>query len=410
MFDKILRTNTFEFELIERASGSWIYDVNGKKYLDCESGMWCTNLGHNHPTIVETIKEQSSKIIHRNKGFLCPITIEAAEKLLDFITDKFDKVTFLNSGSEAVEFAINFAKKITKRKNVLSLENSYLGAFGIARDLSFTSSENEEFKLEFPVCGRNECENLDRFLQKAYKVIDKHADDIACFVLEPIMVGGGVLRPCSKFIQPICDKMKEIGALVIIDEVTTGFGRTGKKFGYELFKITPDILALGKALGNGYPVSAVVTKSDLEAKLTSSELYYAQSHQLDPLGTSIAMKVIEVFESEDILEKLKPKIVELFSFLKTLSHPSIIDARSFGFIFAIEFKEYGNNKTKELILRIKDSLLLEGVMIGFSTAKNLIRFLPPLTISDEEIKFLKQKITKVLEEIKSSELDTNPIP
>ena len=399
MSNLILKTNQFESILIERAYGSWIIDVNGKKYLDCESGMWCCNLGHNHPEITEVIKNQSSKIIHRNKGFLNPVTVKAAERLLNFIPDDFDRVTFLNSGSEAVEFAINFAKKITKRKTVLSLQDSYLGAFGVARDLSFTSQEKSDFKLDFPVFGTKECDDPEVFIQKANSVIDANADDIACFVLEPIMVGGGVLKSCSKFVEHICNRMKEIEALVIIDEVTTGFGRTGEKFGYELFDIAPDILALGKALGNGYPVSSVVTRSILEKKLSPSELYYAQSHQLDPLGTSIALKVVDLFESEEIIEKSKTKIANLHSFLKSLSYPFIQEIRSYGFIFAIELQAFENLSTTDLILKIKDDLLDEGVMIGYSIGKEQIRFLPPLIISGDEIGFLQEKIIKVFDSI-----------
>ena len=399
MSNLILKTNQFESILIERAYGSWIIDVNGKKYLDCESGMWCCNLGHNHPEITEVIKNQSSKIIHRNKGFLNPVTVKAAERLLNFIPDDFDRVTFLNSGSEAVEFAINFAKKITKRKTVLSLQDSYLGAFGIAKDLSFTSQEKSDFKLDFPVFGTKECDDPEVFIQKANSVIDANADDIACFVLEPIMVGGGVLKSCSKFVEHICNRMKEIEALVIIDEVTTGFGRTGEKFGYELFDIAPDILALGKALGNGYPVSSVVTRSILEKKLSPSELYYAQSHQLDPLGTSIALKVVDLFESEEIIEKSKTKIANLHSFLKSLSYPFIQEIRSYGFIFAIELQAFENLSTTDLILKIKDDLLDEGVMIGYSIGKEQIRFLPPLIISGDEIGFLQEKIIKVFDSI-----------
>lgn len=399
MSNLILKTNQFESILIERAYGSWIIDVNGKKYLDCESGMWCCNLGHNHPEITEVIKNQSSKIIHRNKGFLNPVTVKAAEKLLNFIPDDYDRVTFLNSGSEAVEFAINFAKKITKRKTVLSLQDSYLGAFGIAKDLSFTSQEKSDFKLDFPVFGTKECDDPEVFIQKANSVIDANADDIACFVLEPIMVGGGVLKSCSKFVEHICNRMKEIEALVIIDEVTTGFGRTGEKFGYELFDIAPDILALGKALGNGYPVSSVVTRSILEKKLSPSELYYAQSHQLDPLGTSIALKVVDLFESEEIIEKSKTKIANLHSFLKSLSYPFIQEIRSYGFIFAIELQAFENLSTTDLILKIKDDLLDEGVMIGYNIGKEQIRFLPPLIISGDEIGFLQEKIIKVFDSI-----------
>ena len=185
-------------------------------------------------------------------------------------------------------------------------------------------------------------------------------------------------------------------------------GRTGKKFGYEHYQITPDIIALGKALGNGYPVSAVVTRSDLEAQLASYELYYAQSHQLDPLGTSIALKVIEVFEEENIIEKLQPKIEKIHSFLKSLSHSFIKEIRSYGFIFAIEFNKLGTDylgkdRVWELIARMIEDLLEEGVMIGYNVNKNQVRFLPPLTISDDEIEFLIKAMVKVFDEIKKNE-------
>ncbi|NPD87732.1 MAG: aspartate aminotransferase family protein [Asgard group archaeon] len=399
MQSHILKTNEFESLLLHKAVGSWVWDTNGKKYLDCESGMWCVNLGHNHPKTVEAIKDQADKIWHRNKMFLTPATLEAAERLLNFLPNDYDKITFLNSGSEAMEFSISFAKKVTKREKVLSLQDSYLGAYGQSKESSFTSSKQSKLKIRYPICDKTDCDCLEKHKESIDFIFKTNKDEIACFVLEPIMVSGGIFKPCASFIQYICEKTKNVGGLVVIDEVTTGFGRTGKKFGYEIFEITPDVIVLGKALGNGYPVSAVITQSQFETKCSSSELYYAQSHQLDPLGAAIVNSVIDVFAEEKILENIQSKINLLDSFFRSLTHPCIKEVRSFGMIFAIQIKSSSNMTTEEIIYTIKNKLLQEGIIIGYSTQKELIRLLPPLTIKEEEIKILKKKMLKVLSSI-----------
>lgn len=395
----ILKTNEFESTLLEKASGSWVWDIENKKYLDCESGMWCVNLGHNHPKIIKTLKNQSDKMWHRNKMFLTPITLDAAGKLLLFLPDYFDRVTFLNSGSEAMEFGISFAKKVTKREKVLSLQDSYLGAYGQSKDSSFTSSKQSKLKIAYPICDKTDCNCLAKHKESIDFIFKANKEEIACFVLEPIMVGGGIFKPCRSFIQYICEKAKNTGGLVVIDEVTTGFGRTGYKFGYEIYDIIPDVIVLGKAIGNGYPVSAVITQSQFESKCSSSELYYAQSHQLDPLGAAIVNSVIDVFIEKKIIEKVQSKISILDSFFKSLTHSYIKEVRSYGMIFAIQIKPSSNITTEEIIISIKDKLLQEGIIIGYSTQKKVIRLLPPLTIKEEEIEILKEKMLKVLSTI-----------
>ena len=147
MLKKILQTNSFEPVLIDKAQGSWFWDNSGKKYLDLTSGTWCVNLGHNHSKIIQAMKNQIDKLIHRGMKFLTPVTLEAAEKVLDFLPDKYDKITFLNSGSEAMEFAINFAQKASGRIKILSLKDSYLGAYGLAKESSYTSNKGSKLKI-----------------------------------------------------------------------------------------------------------------------------------------------------------------------------------------------------------------------------------------------------------------------
>lgn len=397
MISYILKTNEFESILFSKALGSWIWDIHGKKYLDCESGMWCVNLGHNYPRVIRDMKKQLDEIIHRNKGFLTPITLEAAEELLKFFPNKYDKLTFLNSGTEAMEFGINFAKKVTKRNKVLSLHDSYLGAYGSAKISSYTSSEESKFKISYPICDLDKCNCLDQYKAQIDKFFRNFASDLACFVLEPIIVSGGVFKPCKDFIQYICEKVKNIGGLVVIDEVTTGMGRVGHKFGYELHDIIPDVVVLGKALGNGYPISAIITNSTFESKLSSSELYYAQSHQLDPLGAAVVKSVINIFNEEKIIEKSQEKILKMNDFLKTLKQPFVKEIRSYGMIFGIQIQPYNEMSSEEIILKLKNQLLDSGVLIGFNLSREFVRLLPPLNIQDNEIEFLKEAILRIFE-------------
>ncbi|MFW9882218.1 MAG: aspartate aminotransferase family protein [Candidatus Thorarchaeota archaeon] len=395
MYRNILKTNDFEPILLNKALGSWIWDNKGKKYLDCESGMWCVNLGHNHPKIIQAIKNQLDEIIHRNKGFLTPITLDAADSLLNFLPNKYDKLTFLNSGTEAIEFGINFAMKVTKRKKVLSLQNSYLGAYGQAKASSYISLEKTKFQIPYPICNEEKCNCLDKHQSYLDHFFLNYSSDIACFILEPIMVSGGIIKPCNKYVQYVCDKVQNSGGLVLIDEITTGMGRTGHKFGYQFYQILPDVVVLGKALGNGYPVSAVVTKSDFESKLSPSELYYAQSHQLDPLGAAVVKSVVRTFGEEKIVEKSQKRIQNLSKIIYSLKHSFIKEIRTYGMIFGIQIQPYNGMGSDEIILKIKNKLLEVGVITGYSTSREYIRFLPPLNIQDNEVDYLKDKLINV---------------
>ncbi len=399
MMNQIHKTNAFENILVNKAQGSWFWDINENKYLDLTSGMWCCNLGHNHPEIIQAIKNQLDKIIHKNTRFLTPTTLEAAKSILNFFSNDYDKITLLNSGSEAMEFAIGFARKATKQLDILSLKDSYLGAYGLSKESSYTSQKASKLKIPYPICNSTQCKCLEEYDSLINHIIENYASKLACFVLEPIMVSGGIIKPCSNFISKLCKMLQEVGVLIIVDEITTGFGRAGKKFGYECFGIKPDIIVLGKSLGNGYPVSSIITYEYVESKISPNNMYYAQSHQLDPLGAAAALSVIDVFKNDRIIEKSQDKIKNFNNFFETLSHPCIQDIRSYGMIFGIQFQPYANFSTKELILNLKNNLLKEGIMIGISLGKDLIRLLPPLNISEKEIEFFKQKIVKILNSI-----------
>ena len=395
----ILKTNIFEPMHIARADGSWVWDVEGRKYLDFVSGTWACNLGHKHPNMIQAMKKQMDEIIHRCMRFHSPITLKAAECVLNFLPNKYDKITFLNSGSEAMEFAISFARNVTGKLKVLSLKDSYFGAYGLAKESSYTSLKASKLKIPYPECNTDDCDCLEEFDSLIDHVLENYSDELACFVLESIMVSGGIHKPCSKFVTKLCSSLQSVGVLVIANEVTTGFGRSGYRFGHEHHNINPDIVTMGKAMGNGYPVSAIATRSVLELKLNESNYYWAQSHQLDPLGAAVAKSVVETFIEDKIVEKSQGKIESINSFLKSLVYPFIKEFRSHGMIFGVQIQPHNGKTSSELILEIKDKLLEEGVLIGISLGKEILRFLPSLTITNEELEFFKEKFVKVLNQV-----------
>ncbi|MHA1197855.1 MAG: class-III pyridoxal-phosphate-dependent aminotransferase [Candidatus Heimdallarchaeaceae archaeon] len=399
MLDPILNTNDFESILVDKALGSWIWDTDGKKYLDCTSGVWCLHIGHNHPKLISAIKSQIDNLIHTNNRFLSPITLESAKKVLDFIPGHYDKITFLNSGSEAVEFSISLAKKITGQEDVLSLKDTYCGSYGTSKLISYTSGKESKLKLPYNKCTTEVCNCIDSLIPTLEELLDGESTQPACFVLEPIMVSGGIHKPCTKYVKEVCKVIREAGGLIIANEVTTGLGRSGKRFGFMHHEINPDIIVLGKGLGAGYPVSAIVTKSELASKVPADQKYYVQSHQLDPLGSAIAKTVVEIITEEEIVERSQEIISILEEFFSNLEHPSIKEIRQYGMIIGIQIQPCNNKTSTQLILEIKNKLLEEGIMIGLSLGKDLLRLLPPLNMTMEEVKFLKQKMNKTFENL-----------
>ncbi len=262
------------YEDIVRADNCVLYDSKGNDYLDMESGVWCTSIGHSNSNVVNAISRQAAEIMHTGFCYLNPIVETASHKILDITGLKNGKVLFLSSGSEAVDLAIRISKHATGRKRMLTMRDSYLSAFGYfdsKDDWTFFDWLNGETLAECPF------------------------EEFAAFVFEPGSSSGFVRFPPKDMIVSIVGKIRSAGGLIICNEVTTGIGRTGRWFGYNHYDILPDIVAIGKGLGNGYPVSCVAC-SEKTSKNMDETFHYSQSHQNDPLGASVANEVIDVIK------------------------------------------------------------------------------------------------------------------
>ena len=366
-----------------RGENCYLYDSQGTQYIDFESGIWSTGLGHRHPRIDQVIKDQTEKIIHLGTRYPSSIAEGAAIDVLEIVGIESGKCTFLSSGSEAVEFAVQAARRITNKQQLFTFTSSYLAAYGSAG-----RKENDEWRL-FD-WNDYEQERLSCYLA------NMPFDKIGAFVFEPGGSGSGFVKfPPIQLVQEIAKRVKQAGGLLVVNEITTGMGRTGKWFGFQHYGIKPDIVALGKGLGNGYPVSAVAMSLDCAEKLERSRLHYAQSHQNDPLGCAVARAVIAVLREENWVERGNVTGTYFLEGLKGLQkkYEVIKDVRGRGMLLALAFHPHMFISAEWAFQKLLEKCFL----VGYYPAGNILRFDPSLTIEKDDIRHLLECLDSILE-------------
>ncbi len=362
-------------KIVVKSEGCYQYDSEWKKYIDFESGVWCVNIGHSNKRITDLIERQVKASIHHGYRFTNPFAENLNKELLRIAGLGNGSSAFLSSGSEAVNLAITLSKHITGRKKVLKIDNSYLSAYGWGQ----ISKDNDNItNIRF-----NDIEAIS------------HIDfsDIAAFVLE---TGGASIEcvqfPGYDFVRQLINLSKKNNCPVIAEEVTTGMGRTGKWFGYQHYDIMPDIVVTGKALGNGYPVSAVTVSDKIAEQFEKNPFRYAQSHQNDPLGCAIALEVISIIEEERLIqtsEQIGTYFKEELEKLRNKHTRKITDIRARGLMLGLEFNKDINGEV------IYNRLFEKGYITGFKN--NTLRFLPPLIITKSDIDSLTGELDKLLD-------------
>ena len=361
-------------KVIVKSKDCYQYDSEGKEYIDFESGVWCTNLGHCNDRIANVVEKQAKESIHHGYRFRNRFSEELSKELQRLIGFENGSSVFLSSGSEAVNLAITLSRNLTGRNKVLKINNSYLSAYGFGQ----ISKENENLvNVEFN--DLNSIKNVD-------------FNEISALVLETGGASVGMVRfPDFEFITQLIDSVKKNNCLVIAEEVTTGIGRLGKWFGFQHYDVVPDIVVTGKALGNGFPVSAVTISSDVAGKFKQSPFVYAQSHQNDPFGCAIGLEVIKIIEETDLIATSNAVGIyfkEQLELVLNNHKDKVKEVRARGLMLALEFKDDFDGK------KISDSLFETGNVIGFEL--NTLRFLPPLTIKTSDIDKMIDKLNCLL--------------
>lgn len=354
---------------ITHARGSYVYE-NDNAYVDFEGGAWCMSLGHNHPAVNQAIIEQLDKISHIGYRISNDILEKTSNKLLNISKIQNGKCLYLCSGSEAVEFCVQAVKKISSKKYFLTFTDSFLSSYGAAG-----KKTNDDFILfdwtECYSCEKENCLSCSLFQQISY-------DEISAFIFEPGSSSGVIRFHPTKLIDAIVAKIRENNALVIANEITTGIGKTGKWFGHHYYNVIPDLIAIGKSIGNGFPVSAIVMNDKTASLLKNISLKYAQSHQNAPLGCRVVSAVIDTIENENLLERgletgnyFITKLNELKS-----RYPVIREVRGRGTMIAVEFFEDENFSLEELDQKLYDN----GFLCGYRPVSHILRFFIPLNM------------------------------
>lgn len=369
---------------VESAEGVYIQDISGKKYIDLISGIGVSNVGHRHPMVVKAIKDQVDKHLHTMVygEFVQSPQVFLAQALSDSLSDNLDSVYFVNSGSEAVEGALKLAKRFTGRSELISFKNAYHGSSHGA--LSATGDEG--FKKNF----RPLLPDIRHLEFNSELKLEHITEKTAGVIVEVVQGEAGVLTGTMDFLQALRKRCTETGTQLIIDEIQTGFGRTGKFWAHEHFNIVPDILLSAKGMGGGMPIGCFISSQEKMSVFTENPvLGHITTFGGHPVSCAASLATLNTIIEEDLLKDVEAK-GKLFEAL--LIHSKIRETRRIGLMMAIEFESY--NELKPIIDRAIDN----GVITDwFLFNDRSMRIAPPLTISKAEIEDACQKILAAID-------------
>ncbi|WPR70175.1 aspartate aminotransferase family protein [Flavobacterium sp. NG2] len=371
---------------VSHAIGSYIYDTNNKKYLDFVAGVSACTLGHQHPRVNQAIKDQLDKYSHvmvYGEYSQSP-AVEYCKLMASLLPAPLDKTYLVNSGTEAIEGSLKLAKRVTGRSQLISCHNAYHGNTMGSMSVMGFEERKQAFRPLLPdidfITFNNEADLL--------KITSKTAG----VLLETIQGGAGFIEPFNDYLQKVRQRCNEVGALMILDEIQPGFGRTGKLFGFQNYDVVPDIIAMGKGMGGGMPVGAFTASSAMMDLLTENpKLGHITTFGGHPVIASACLATLQEIIETDIMKEALEK-EKLFRSL--LVHPLIQEIRGKGLMLAAMTKSA--DITNEVILRCQDKGLILFWLLFEGCA---IRITPPLTISEEEIREGCEIMIEVMNEL-----------
>ena len=398
---------------ISRAVNAEIWDEEGKRYLDYVGGYAVLNTGHLHPVVVKKVEEQLKDFTHSCFAFA---PHKKALKLCEELNRRYPineptKSFLLNSGAEAVENAIKISRYYTKRKNLISFIGGFHGRTHMALGLTgkdtpykegFGPFPNEIFHSIFPYSYRNI--STDESIKSMEQIFNDKVspDEVAAIIIEPVLGEGGYI-PCEKeFLEYLRKKSSDNGIVLIFDEVQTGFGRTGKMFAAEHFDIEPDIVTLAKGIAGGFPLAAVVGRSEIMDSPKESAL--GTTFGASPISCSAGLGVLEVIDNENLLENANNQASVMQSFLDKIQDESnhIGDVRGLGPMIGVEIVQNKENKlpAKDIANKILEESKKRGLLlVSCGLEGNVIRFMGPLTTPLSQVEEAMQIFSESIKNI-----------
>jgi acetylornithine/succinyldiaminopimelate/putrescine aminotransferase len=364
---------------VASAEGIYIKDVNGKKFVDMIAGFSVCNIGHSHPEVIKAIQEQTSKYMHVivYGEFIQAPQVQYAKALTSLLPENLQSVYFTSSGAEATEGAMKLAKRVTKRTKIISFKGGYHGSTQGALSIMGDEYFKNGYRPLLPDTIQLRYNNFEDLEQ-----IDA---TVACIVVEPVQAESGITLPSGEWLTAIAEKCKQHCALLIFDEIQSGFGRTGSMFAFENLGVVPDILLVGKALGGGLPLGAFISHPKMMALLTESPvLGHITTFGGNPVCCAAGHAALEVLQNSGWIKEVLQKENILF---KELKHPAIINRTHKGLWMSLQFE------SDELAKKIAAICVSNGIITDwFLFAEDRIRIAPPLCITAAELSNAIEKI------------------
>jgi len=356
----------------ERAEGIYLYNSEGKAYIDLISGIGVSSLGHGNQKVIEAVKQQVDKYMHLMVygEFVQTPQVRFAEKLVSVLPDNLQSVYFVNSGAEAVEGAIKLAKRFTGRQQIVACHNSYHGSTHGALSVMGNEEYKQAYRPLLPGVNFINFNNIDD--------LDYISTETACVIIETIQGEAGVRVPDAAYMQALRKRCTETGTLLILDEIQAAFGRTGKLFAFEHFDIVPDVLLLAKALGGGMPIGAFITSNQIMGALKENPILgHITTFGGHPVCCAAGLAALEVLLESNLIADVPEKELLMRTLLV---HPSIKLIRGKGLMLAVELENFDLNK------KIIDRCIANGVITDwFLHCSNAMRIAPPLIITSSQI-------------------------
>lgn len=413
----------FVDEIIVKSEGVYLYTNEGKKILDFTSGQMSCLVGHCHPEITETIAETAATLDHTLSGMLSPPVVELAEKLTTLLPAGLDKVAFLSTGGESNEYAIKLAKCVTGKFEVVGLSLSWHGMTAAANACTYQAGRTGHgpmtpgsLVLPSPNAYRSIFRNQDGSydwkteLEYGWSLVDAQSTgSLACVIIEPVMSSGGMLILPDGYLKEMKKHCEKRGMLLIVDEAQTGVGRCGSMFAIQEMGVTPDILCLSKTLGNGLPLSAVITSEKIDDKVKENDFLFYTTHINDPIPAAVGSKVLDIVIRDNLVANSMARGKQLGDGLVRMmdTFKSIGDVRQKGLMVGLEIVKDQTSKESDP----EKAAILAKTMMKYGLNANLIavkafggvfRMAPPISITEDEINEALAIIKKSFEEVYTS--------
>jgi acetylornithine/N-succinyldiaminopimelate aminotransferase len=357
---------------VERAEGIYLYGPQGERYMDLVSGFNVSNIGHRHPKVLAAIQDQLNKYLHVTVygEFVQAPQVLFATELLQVLPASFASVYFTNSGAEAVEGSMKIAKKFTGRQQILAAEQAYHGSTQGALSLIGNDAYRQAYAPLLP--------EIDFIRFNDSGSLEKITTGTAAVIIETVQGEAGVRVPDKSFMQALRTKCDETGALLIFDEIQTGFGRTGKMFAFEHFDIEPDILMLAKGIGGGMPLGAFVARKDIMDVIKDNPMLgHITTFGGHPVSCAAARASLQVIQEEGLLDTVSSKAALFRELLQT---PKVKEIRGLGLMMCLQLQTF------DQVYAVSNYCASQGLMIDwYLHCETALRLAPPLTITAEEI-------------------------